>query len=107
MAGLAALAPAEPFWNLHVEPDGSVSVLVRTVPGSDVLVLRRGKGVSVFRLSAEGPAPGRWRGRIPVADGEALDLYVLPRAVPHPERLPAQGPLDGFRERIYPVHKKG
>lgn len=100
-AKTARRAPAAPVWRATRLADGTLEVEVTAPAGSEVLLLRRAPAVTVFRLPSA--APGQWGGRIPVTDGQAVDLYVLPGPVADPAGLPETGPVAGFRARIHPV----
>lgn len=104
---LAEAAP-EPAWDVATRADGTLRVTVLALPGRPVLLLRRGAtGVAVVRpvdVGREGPRL-RWRIDLRPIPGEALDLYILNAPVADPARLPAEGPVDGFRTRI-PVPEK-
>lgn len=101
-AAVAEAAP-EPAWDVAARADGSLRVTVLALPGRPVLLLRRGAaGVTVVR-PVEAGREGlriRWRIDLRPIPGEALDLYILKAPVADPARLPAEGPVDGFRTRI-------
>ncbi len=105
---LAEAAP-EPAWDVATRADGTLRVTVLALPGRPVLLLRRGAaGVAVVRpldVGREGPRL-RWRIDLRPIPGEALDLYILNAPVADPARLPAEGPVDGFRTRIPLPEKK-
>ncbi|HJV21783.1 MAG TPA: hypothetical protein VJ570_03750 [Holophagaceae bacterium] len=106
-AAVAEAAP-EPAWGVSTRADGSLRVTVLALPAQPVLLLRRGAaGVAVVRPLAEGREGPRirWRIEFRPVPGEALDLYILNAPVADPARLPAEGPVDGFRTRI-PVPEK-
>ena len=104
----AAEAAPEPAWDVATRADGSLRVTALALPGRPVLLLRRGAaGVAVVRpveAGREGPRI-RWRIDLRPIPGEALDLYILNAPVADPARLPAEGPVNGFRTRI-PVPEK-
>lgn len=96
------LAPA---WAVDPLPEGRVRVRMHWQgPGHPVLLLRHqgtttaipgaiqteGNAHSATFLAAPGP-------------GAVLDLYLLPGPPADPASLPAAGPLEGWRQRIFPV----
>lgn len=103
LSATAAQAAPEPAWGVAARADGSLRVTVLALPAQPVLLLRRGAaGVAVVRPVAEGREGPRirWRLEFRPVPGEALDLYILNAPVTDPARLPAEGPVDGFRTRI-------
>jgi hypothetical protein len=104
----AAVAPPMPAWTMVSQPDGSTQVTVTAPRGPQIVLLRRGgSGVEVLKLRTLeedlGGTLARWRCQIRLAEGEALDLYLLNTPPADPAKLPESGPVDGFRARIYPL----
>ncbi|HJV90659.1 MAG TPA: hypothetical protein VJ623_10170 [Holophagaceae bacterium] len=105
VVGVVAAQPAPapkptggPTWALEADgrvlavhhPTGHAVVLLRRSPEGPVQLRPRKAapgevGLTRFELGTD---PGPW------------DLYVLPKAVPDPLRLPERGPFDGYRARI-------
>jgi hypothetical protein len=108
-ANALAAAPA-PLWSLEAQADGRTRVVVAASPGARLYLLKRGvAGVEVLGLVALGATEGgavRWQALVRLAEGDALDLYQLTRPVGDPAKLPAAGPLEGFRARVHPETKK-
>lgn len=106
-AAVAEAAP-EPAWSAATRADGTLRVTVLALPGRPVLLLRRGTpGVTVVKPMAVGRegARIRWQMDLRPLPGEALDLYILNGPVVDPAKLPAEGPVEGFRTRI-PIPEK-
>jgi hypothetical protein len=109
LSATVAQAAPEQAWDVAARADGSLRVTVLALPGRPVLLLRRGAaGVAVLRPVEEGREGTRirWRFEFRPVPGEALDLYILNAPVADPTRLPATGPVDGFRTRIPLPEKK-
>jgi hypothetical protein len=106
----ARLIPSPaPTWTLDAAPAGTFRLTVRWGPGGHLYLLRRdASGVSVLAPTAsplqEGKRESRFTGAL--GTGSVLDLYLLPEASKTPEALPAEGALQGFRARVWPVEKK-
>ncbi|MDP1830987.1 MAG: hypothetical protein Q8K67_02925 [Geothrix sp.] len=107
--GGAGLSDLVPVWSLDLQPDGSTRVRVAAPRGPQAILLKRGaSGIEVLRLQAIEDRPGasvQWRGRVRLAAGDVLDLYLMNGPVADPARLPETGPVDGFRARIHPAAK--
>lgn len=96
-------------WILALQPDGTTCVTVSGPPGAHVEVLKRaGDEVVVLRFQSRESLGTlvQWRYQVRLAAGDALDLYVLPVAVPDPARLPELAPVNGYRMRIHPAPEK-
>ena len=103
-----AAAAFAPGWKLEPQADGSTRVLVKGPVGAQAVVLRRGAaGVQVLalRLIDPGGDMAWWQGETRLLEGDVLDLYFLNAPVPEPAKLPATGPVDGYRVRIHPAGK--
>lgn len=107
--GGAGLSDVIPIWTLDPQPDGSTRVTVAAPRGHQAILLKRGaSGIEVLKLQAIEDRPGapvQWRGRVHLAAGDVLDLYLMNGPVTDPARLPETGPVDGFRARIHPAAK--
>ena len=107
---MAAFAPAPrqasaPVWMLEPQPDGATQVTVTGPRRAQLVLLKRGaSGVEVLpvRESRSGVRV-QWRCQVRLVAGDVLDLYLLDSPVADPASLPAEGPVDGFRARIYPA----
>lgn len=98
-----------PAWTLEPRADGTTRVRISAAAEAHpVLLWRKAGGVEVVKLRVGTQRGSRtdWVGQVPVAAGEALDLYLLNAPPVDPARLPATGHVDGFRARIYPPAKK-
>ncbi|MBI3132228.1 MAG: hypothetical protein HYZ13_12985 [Acidobacteria bacterium] len=108
LAPKAAAAPAPtgdaaPTWALETAQDGSLQLSVRHLPGTHAILLRRTPGGAVLVSSL--PDSSRFQGRrittFPLpADPGPMDLYILAALPLEPLKLPAEGPIGGFRARI-------
>jgi len=100
-------ALAIPTWTLDTLSDGSTQVTVMAPPGTQALLLKRpATGVEVTKLfMVDGLKDGatRWQGKVRLAEGDVLDLYVLNAPVADPAKLPETGPVNGYRVRIHPA----
>lgn len=99
-----AFAPS-PVWALDPLPEGRVRVVIRWQgPGHPVLLLRQNGTTAAIpgAIQAEGNAHTATFLAAPGPDA-ALDLYLLPGPPADPASLPAAGPLEGWRQRIFPV----
>jgi len=103
-----AAAEFKPSWSLEARPDGVTRITVKGPAGASGVLLKRGAaGVEVLtpRVIDPGGELASWSAETRLAPGDALDLYLLNAPVAEPARLPESGPVDGFRERIYPAPK--
>ena len=97
-----------PTWTLVAQSDGATRITVMATRGALVVVLKRGaSGVELLKLVSEtrDGKLAQWRGQVRLAPGDALDLYLLNAPVADPTKLPAVGPVDGYRARIHPARK--
>lgn len=98
--------PSAPIWTWEPAPAGRFSLAVRWGPAGHLYLLRRGGAAAsvLAPVSAEARSGERTLSRFKGALGpeQVLDLYLLPEPAPHPEALPAEGPVPGFRARIQP-----
>ena len=104
-----ASGTALPTWTLALQPDGTTLVTVSAPQHAPVELLKRGAGsVEVLQgraLVSMETRQAQWRFRVRLKAGDALDLYLPPRAVRDPAGLPETGPVEGFRARIFPAGK--
>jgi hypothetical protein len=100
------LASQTPIWTMESLADGSTRLTVMAFRQAQVVLLRRGaSGVEVLKPATAADAEP-WQFQLRLAPGDVLDLYVMNGPVADPARLPATGPVDGFRARIHPPAKK-
>lgn len=98
-----------PTWTLDADPAGTFRLNVQWGPGGHLYLLRRSaSGVSVLVPAAASIRDGKHESVFTGAldAGTQLDLYLLPEASAAPASLPAEGPMPGFRRRVWPVEKK-
>ncbi|HET6331554.1 MAG TPA: hypothetical protein VFF76_12265 [Holophagaceae bacterium] len=118
IAGAFAFAPgvardaskvaAAPTWILEAAPAGSFRLKVSWGPEGHLYLLRRdASGVSTIKPEISSLQDGKMESLFTgaVGAGSALDLYLLPEESKVPETLPAEGPAQRFRHRIWPVEK--
>ncbi len=93
-----------PAWALERLEGGRLRLRVTRGAGHLYLVIRGPEGARLVEPLAEGREEGRtlstfeWN----PGPGEAADLYLLPQPAAEPEGLPAEGPLRGWRDRVWP-----
>lgn len=98
-----------PTWSLEPAPAGSFRLRVRWGPEGHLYLLSRGPlGTSSLAATSTSSQGGKRESLFSgdIGTGSVLDLYLLPVESSAPEALPAEGSLQGFRERVWPPEKK-
>lgn len=105
-----SLAPPSPSWSFEPAPAGQFSLKVLWGPQGHLYLLHRDQGgasvLAPISMAAQpdGKTASHFRGSVGTQD--KLDLYLLPEAAATPASLPAEGPVPGFRARVWPEEKK-
>ncbi len=96
-----------PHWVLEPLGEGWTRVTVLVPAAAQPVLLQRGPGgVKVLTLQKQQRSQDHltpWQVQVVLGPADVLDLYLPNRPVAAPARLPASGPVDGFRMRIYPT----
>ena len=100
-----AVNAVAPVWKLEAAPPGRFRLKVTCEPGGHLYLLRRdASGLSVIAPESSSLQGGKLESLFTGALGPdtALDLYLLPEASKAPDTLPVEGPVPGFRRRVWP-----
>ncbi len=96
--------PAVPTWTMESIEGGRLRLTILWATGEHLYLLRRApSGTQRLMPLASIPGPSgttRSTFEFPLDPRDNLDLYLLHHPETHPERLPATGTVDGFRQRL-------
>lgn len=96
---------SSPTWTLERLPDQRLRLQVVRSSGFLYLIARQPRDSHMLEPRQESTKQGQYQSTFEWTprEGEVVDLYHLLQPTPAPLALPATGPLDGWRVRVWPA----